>query len=1374
MESLLLVGRSAFTAAEAEELRARINGQSPSVPVASLRGSWVYFVKAKTPSSVAVIVEKLTRWLDLPDQEDESVVLPSANDATTTTYYISPRNISPWSSKGTSIAGVCGLGEHLERIERGRAVTVTFEAPCDGEAVEFKNLLSDRMTEAMTTTPPDLAAMFREGQRFPLEIVDIFAGPAEPLDVLRDYNDKCGLALDESEMEYLVEVFRKQGRPPHDVELFMFAQVNSEHCRHKQFNARWTVDGVDMGQSLFGMIRNTHKTTPDFTVSAYSDNAAVLQGETASFWAPDYSTGSWRLSKEVVHVLVKVETHNHPTAISPFPGAATGSGGEIRDEGAVGRGSTPKAGLSGFWVSELLIPDREAPWEVDLGRPAHFASGLDIMLEAPIGSARFNNEFGRPCLLGCFRTLLTDVGKEAGKASSEWRGYHKPIMIAGGVGTVRPQHALKDPEDVHDGAHAIVLGGPGMLIGLGGGAASSSASAEETAELDFASVQRGNPEMERRAQMVIDACVALGDQNPIAMIHDVGAGGLSNALPEIVKDAGFGGNFELRQIHTADPSMSPLQIWCNESQERYVLLVNTEGLNRFVSICRRERCPFSDVGNVVAKDADGNSRLILTDRDSQNGPSPIDLPMDDLFPAGRRLERVVETRDLGLPAFDAAAELQSVCGPDASKGDVIAEAARRVFHMPSVGSKSFLITIGDRTVGGLSIRDQMVGPWQTPVADCAVTATSFGIGAKERNGEVMAMGERPPLALISPAASARMAVAESLLNLGAADFLGGMERIKLSANWMAAVNHPGEGAGLYKAVEALGMDLCPKLKISIPVGKDSTSMKASWKDRETGEVKSVTAPMSVIITAVTVVDDVRNTWTPQLRRYEDVGETLLMFVDLAQGRKAMGGSALAQSLGKVGNEAPDVRSTELIGDYFDALSQLHKSGVVLAYHDRSDGGLLTTVAEMMFAGRCGVSVELDELANTASVGDLLDALFNEELGAVFQIRKKDETNFKRCFATCGPPPGLIKRFGAVVPRARQTLTMRYGARPVAQLDRAEMQQWWSETSHAMQRRRDNPACADSEFRTIADSADPGISYRLRYNPAENILPLSASIGGLVRKTPRVAILREVGVNSHREMAFAFKAAGFDAVDVHMSDLVEGRSLHDFVGLAAGGGFSYGDVFGAGVGWAQSILEHRHVRQEFQNFFARADTFALGACNGCQMLTRLKELIPGADNWPTFVDNASRQYEARFTMVKIDEEEKQPQSGEARKQTHSVFFHGMGGSALPIAVAHGEGRASFPSATAQEKLVADGMAPIRYVDNRLRVAQPESYPFNPNGSPEGIAGVVSRDGRVLALMPHPERTIMADVGSYIAPDQVEGWGEFGPWVRLFKSARRWVG
>ncbi|KAK1453888.1 phosphoribosylformylglycinamidine synthase, partial [Colletotrichum melonis] len=1368
MEFLTLVGQEAYTTKQAEELKTRINKlDAASNKVVSVAGIWVYYVHLKNSDNNLIVQQKLTKWLGLPDQ---TIAQIAANTDTQKTYYITPRNISPWSSKGTSITHVCGLADNIDRIERGRAITLTFENPVSEDEIAFKDVVYDRMTETIGLSRPDLSAMFIEGQRFPLEIVDILgddvqnADAAKAVETLKSYNKQFGLALDDSEIEYLVQVFKNLGRNPHDVELFMFAQVNSEHCRHKQFNANWTIDQQRMGKSLFEMIKNTHKSNPEYTVSAYSDNAAVLQGETASFWAPDYSTGSWKLTKEVVHVLVKVETHNHPTAISPFPGAATGAGGEIRDEGAVGRGSAPKAGLCGFWVSDLLIPDEKAPWEVDLGKPAHFASSLDIMLEAPIGSARFNNEFGRPCLLGCFRTLLTNVGKEE---SPEWRGYHKPIMIAGGVGTVRPQHALKELGDVHDGAHAIVLGGPAMLIGLGGGAASSNDSSEATAELDFASVQRGNPEMERRAQMVIDTCAALGDQNPIAMIHDVGAGGLSNALPELVKDAGFGGKFELRQVHSADSSLSPLQIWCNEAQERYVLLVNKENINRFVSICRRERCPFSDVGTVAAQDAQGNAKLTLSDRDSPEQPMPIDLPFNALFPPGRRLERVVESRRLDLPAFNAAEALAAAGAAEATNtAGLITAATERVFRMPAVGSKSFLITIGDRTVGGLSIRDQMVGPWQTPVADCAVTATSFSLDSKTRTGEVMAMGEKPQLALISPAASARMAVAESLLNLGAADILGRLDRVKLSANWMAAVNHPGEGAGLYEAVQAIGMELCPQLKISIPVGKDSTSMKASWKDRESGEAKSVTAPMSVIITAVTVVEDVRNTWTPQLRRVEDVGETILIYVDLAEAKKAMGGSALAQSLGQMGNEAPDVRNVDLITDYFDALQQLHKSGVVLAYHDVSDGGLLTTVAEMMFAGRCGADLMLDGIAKSGSPNDILEALFHEELGAVFQVRKEDETNFKRCFATCGPPPGLVRTFGVVQPKGNQTLNIRYGGHtPIVSLDRAEMQQWWSRTSYAMQRERDNPACADSEYAIVSDSADPGLSYNLTFSPSENIMPLTASLGSLLRKAPRVAILREVGVNSHKEMAFAFKAAGFDPIDVHMSDVLAGRSLADFVGVAAGGGFSYGDVFGAGVGWAQSILEHKHARQEFENFFKRPDTFALGVCNGCQMITRLKELIPGTENWPTFVENASRQFEARFAMVKIDE---------SRAATPSVFLHGMDGSSFPIAVSHGEGRASFSNPNALEDLSGEGLVPLRYVDNRLKVAEPEAYPYNPNGSPGGVAGVRSRDGRVFALMPHPERTIMADVGSYVPTEQVEGWGEFGPWVRMFKSARRWVG
>ncbi|KAL1867642.1 hypothetical protein VTK73DRAFT_4065 [Phialemonium thermophilum] len=1360
MEFITLTGGSCFTLPEAKKLRDRINNSAP-VKVSAVTGSWVYYAHIRGDPSSAQ--EKLKQLLPLQDASHASSTGREPSDrGARRRYYVTPRNISPWSSQATSVAHVVGFVDQLERIERGRVITLEFEQPWEGENLPFRDVLYDRMTETLSSHPPDLGTIFTEGERRPLEVVDIFGHNQDPLQALQDYNKKCGLALDQSEMEYLVERFRELGRPPTDVELFMFAQVNSEHCRHKQFNAHWTIDGVPKDLSLFEMIRNTHRVTPDYTVSAYSDNAAVMQGLNACFWAPDYSTGSWKLTKEVVHVLAKVETHNHPTAIAPFPGAATGSGGEIRDEGAVGRGSSPKAGLAGFWVSDLRIPEAVAPWETDAGRPRHYASSLDIMLEAPIGSARFNNEFGRPCLTGCFRTLLVPEDSSASPPSLEWRGYHKPIMIAGGVGTVRPAHALKRKSDVHEGAHVIVLGGPAMLIGLGGGAASSSAGGEN-ADLDFDSVQRGNPEMERRAQMVINACVALGEQNPLAFIHDVGAGGLSNALPELVKDAGYGGRFELRQVESADKSMSPLQIWCNEAQERYVVLVNQDGLNRFVSICRRERCGFSDVGTVLPEE-NGQYRLTVTDRESKDHPRPVDVPMSVLFPKGRRLERVVASRKPSWPSFDAVALMKHAFGNELSDAELFKNTVQRVFTLPCVGSKSFLITIGDRTVGGLVARDQMVGPWQTPVADVAVTATSFDLGGM-RTGEAMAMGEKPTIALISAAASARMAVAESLMNLGAADIKGGstlgdLKRVKLSANWMAAVNHPGEGAALYEAVQAIGMEMCPQLGISIPVGKDSTSMKASWREGDVN--KTVTSPVTVVISAFSVVEDIRRTWTPQLRRVEEVGETILLFVDLAHGRKAMGGSAFAQSLGAVGDEAPDVRDVELLRDYFDALAQLHESGVVLAYHDVSDGGLLTTIAEMMFAGRVGVDLMLDNIAKSGSLKDVTEALFNEELGAVFQVRKSDEINFKRCFATCGPPPGLIKKCGIVLPRNKQQLTVRYGlSPPFISLDRGEMQQWWSKTSFEMQKLRDNPSCAESEYASILDNDDPGLSYKLTFSPSENILPMTATISGFFGKTPAVAILREQGVNGAAEMAFAFRAAGFNPIDVHMTDIIAGRSLAEFVGVAACGGFSYSDVFGAGQGWAKSILLHERARREFQTFFERPDTFALGVCNGCQLLTRIKELIPGTENWPTFVENESQQFEGRLSLVRVEDNPDRP----------SVFLHGMNGSTLPIVVSHGEGRASFSSANALQSLSESGGIAIRYVDGRGKVA--ERYPANPNCSPAGVAGVTSSTGRVLALMPHPERTILADCTSYL-PENVSEWGPFGPWKRLFFSARRWVG
>ncbi|KAH6654247.1 CobB/CobQ-like glutamine amidotransferase domain-containing protein [Truncatella angustata] len=1357
MSHEVLAGLSCFTTAEAQKLLARINELS-QVKVKDIRGHWLYFVDFKTTGKPGR--DQVEQLLDLDYTQESS----TANGDKSLDIYITPRNtVSPWSSKATAIAHVCGLKETLNRIERGRCVTIEFESPFSGEqALSFRDIIYDRMTESLTFEPPSTVDMFSAGAQSSLAVVDIFAGAQEPIAVLQEYNQKKGLGLDQAEVEYLVGVFQKLGRPPHDVELFMFAQVNSEHCRHKVFNANWTIDGQRQDKSLFEMIKNTHKKTPDYTVSAYSDNAAVVQGEVANYWAPDYNSGSWRLTKEVIHMLAKVETHNHPTAISPFPGAATGSGGEIRDEAAVGRGSTTKGGLAGFWVSDLLIPGSKRSWELDINKPAHYASSLDIMLEAPIGSARFNNEFGRPALTGTFRTLLAP---EESKKDGEYRGYHKPIMIAGGVGTVRPQNALKNEDDVHDGAHVIVLGGPAMLIGLGGGAASSNDSVEANADLDFNSVQRGNPEMERRAQMVINTCVSLGDQNPIAMIHDVGAGGLSNALPELVKDAGFGGKFELRQVEVSGSNMSPLEIWCNEAQERYVLLVNKEGINRFTKICQRERCGFSNVGTVSSKDDKSGARLILTDRESSEHPVPIDLPMDALFPPGRRLEKDVQTVKKVLSPFDAAASLREKFNLT-DMSETISKATELAFTLPSVGSKMFLITIGDRSVGGLTARDQLVGPWQVPVADVAVTMTSFGIDEKTRRGEAMAMGEKPTLALISPAASARMAVVESLMNLGAADIKnqhnvrGDLRRVKLSANWMAAVNHPGEGPALYEAVKAIGMDLCPQLGVSIPVGKDSTSMKASWKDKATGQANSVTAPVTVVITAFSLVEDVRSTWTPQLHRVEDVGDSILIYVDLAEGRQAMGGSALAQTLNQLGDEAPDVRNVELIKDYFDAVSQLHEENIVLAYHDISDGGLLTTVAEMMFAGRCGAEIDISNIAKSESVSHTLEALFNEELGAVFQVRKTDETRFMKCFATCGPPPGLIKKIGFVKQATKQSLVIRNRSTLLADLDRSQMQQWWSSTSYEMQKLRDNPACAESEYSTIPDAKDPGISYKLSFDPADTGLPLVASFKTLVGSRPRVAILREQGVNGYAEMAFAFRAAGFDAVDVMMTDILDGFSLDGFRGLAACGGFSYGDVLGAGNGWAKSILMHENARRTFENFFKRPDTFSLGVCNGCQMLTRLKSLIPGAEHWPTFVENASQQFEARFSMVQI------------REEKPSVFFDGMTTSTFPIVVSHGEGRAEFASQNQLQSLSDSGLIPITYVDNYGHAT--EQYPFNPNGSPQAIAGVKSRDGRVVAMMPHPERTIMADSSSYAPKDLKDSWGQFGPWFKMFLNARKWVG
>ncbi|KAI7279943.1 phosphoribosylformylglycinamidine synthase-like protein [Hortaea werneckii] len=1336
----------------------RLKRIASAIGAKDLQAIWVHYVASHqelTADEVSVL-DQLLEYGFYPEATNPlySTMLKaiingaSLDDSSIRLFYVNPRagTISPWSSKATSIAHVCGLEKTVQRIERGVVLAATFpQAPADGE-IPNADSLHDRMTETISTSPPDFDLMFSQLPPAPLERVQLLQGVSDPKEALKEANRTLGLALDDSEMDYLIEAYTNQlQRNPTDVELFMFAQVNSEHCRHKQFNADWTIDGVKKPKSLFSMIRNTHNAHPQHVVSAYSDNAAVLKGYEGTFWAPENSSGEWKQIKEIVHYLAKVETHNHPTAVSPYPGAATGSGGEIRDEGAVGRGSKPKAGLAGFTVSDLLIPDHRQPWELDVGKPAHLASSLDIMLEAPIGSAAFNNEFGRPCTTGYFRTLTTKL--PLGDGNEEIRGYHKPIMIAGGVGTVRPQHALKEKGSVSPGAHLIVLGGPAMLIGLGGGAASSIQSGEGSVDLDFASVQRGNAEVQRRAQEVITTCSSLGAENPIQLIHDVGAGGLSNALPELVEDAGLGARFELREIDNADRSLSPLQIWCCEAQERYVMAVAPDRLEQFKKIAKRERCGFSVVGK-----AQKEQRVILMDSESQQDPTPIDLPMPILFGKPPKMHRIVDSRKLTLPRVDSSL---STYLPKAPVQAVLGHAVDRVLALPSVGSKSFLITIADRTVGGLTVRDQMVGPWQTPVADVSVTATSLTPGIK--TGEAMAMGEKPTLALISAGASARMSVVESLMNIAAASVENRLGKIRLSANWMSASSHPGEGAALYEAAEAIGMQLCPELGVSIPVGKDSMSMKTKWEGKE------VTAPLSLIISAFGPVNDISSTWTPALRRPEDVGETVLMFVDLADGKKALGGSALAQVFGQVGDEAPDVRDVDFVKDFFHAIEQLHESDIVLAYHDRSDGGLFTTLVEMMYAGRCGAEIMLDKIVKSGRTQDVVETLFNEELGAVFQIRKKHYNEFKGVFAPLNPIS-----IGTVPKQPKQDLAMYYGTDCVYRATRKGLQQKWSQTSWAMQRLRDNPECGDAEKSNMEDDQDPGLRYKLTFKPQENIMSYTTSLTSQIRAKPRVAILREQGVNGQAEMAFAFASAGFSPIDVHMTDILSGRfSLASVVGLAACGGFSYGDVLGAGQGWAKSVLLHEGARNDFQTFFQRKDTFALGVCNGCQFLSRLTDIIPGAESWPTFERNVSEQYEARVCMVEVSD----PPSS---SQPPSVFLHGMHGSHLPIVTAHGEGRATFSSTgtSTPQHLVDQGLVSLRYADNYLN--HTERYPFNPNGSPMGITGVRTPDGRVLALMPHPERTILKDVSSYLPPGQAEEWGEFGPWIRMFRSARKWCG
>ncbi|MFZ1536073.1 MAG: phosphoribosylformylglycinamidine synthase [Chromatiaceae bacterium] len=1219
-----------------------------------------------------------------------------------------PGTLSPWSSRATDIAHNCGLNK-IRRIERGTAYwLVTPDGSltrAQQRAVEM--VLHDRMTQQVLLDEEDAACLFLQAEPRPCLRVDLLAGGRAALERA---NGDLGLALSDDEIDYLVESFIALDRNPTDVELMMFAQANSEHCRHKIFNANWIIDGQPQRHSLFGMIRHTTEQSPDQVLSAYCDNAAVIQGGEGRRFIPDPEDGVYGEHDEEIHILMKVETHNHPTAIAPEPGAATGSGGEIRDEGATGRGSKPKAGLCGFSVSNLRIPGLERPWEQDHGRPERIVSALDIMLEGPIGAAAFNNEFGRPNLCGYFRTYELGV---PGPSGTELRGYHKPIMLAGGLGNIRPEHVHKHPFPV--GSPLVVLGGPAMLIGLGGGAASSMASGASAEDLDFASVQRANPEMQRRCQEVIDRCCARGEDSPILFIHDVGAGGLSNALPELVHDAGRGGCFELRAVPNDDPGMSPMEIWCNESQERYVLAIATERLEEFKAICERERCPYAVVGETTVEE-----RLLLGDAHFAN--TPIDMPMPLLFGKPPRMLRNVHHHSFHKPALD-------LTGLD------LKEAALRLLRLPTVADKTFLITIGDRSITGLVARDQMVGPWQTPVADVAVTTRDcFGFG-----GEAMAIGERAPLALVDAPASGRMAVGEAITNLVAAD-IAAIGDIKLSANWMAAAGHPGEDARLFETVKAVGLEFCPALGIAIPVGKDSMSMKTVWL--KNGERRTMTAPLSLIVSAFAPVTDARCTLTPQLRT--DLGDTDLILVDLGAGRNRLGGSCLAQVYGQVGDKGPDLEHPESLKRFFAAIRDLAGEGLALAYHDRSDGGLFVTLCEMAFAGRCGLEIDLDALSS-----EPFAALFSEELGAVIQVRHTDTDDVLKLLHDHGLGALTFVIGSPEIAGEGAIRFLRHGEAVLAGT-RKEFQRVWSETTLAMQSLRDNPDCAAEEHDRIGDPGDPGLHVELSFDPEEDIAAPFILRGA----RPRLAVLREQGVNGQVEMATAFHQAGFACVDVHISDLMAGRiGLEGFQGLAACGGFSYGDVLGAGEGWAKSILFNPSVRDQFQAWFARPDTFTLGVCNGCQMLSNLRELIPGAEHWPHFVRNRSEQFEARTLTVEVLE-------------TPSILLAGMAGSRMPIAVAHGEGRAEFRDGDHLRS--AGNRVVVRYVENVGGIA--ERYPANPNGSPLGIAGLTNRDGRVTIMMPHPERVFRAVQHSW-HPD---GWGDDGPWMRLFRNARAWVG
>ncbi|WP_220815463.1 phosphoribosylformylglycinamidine synthase [Pseudomonas paralcaligenes] len=1296
---LILRGAPALSAFRHGKLLSQLTAKVPAVT--GLYAEFAHFAEVTgvlTADEEQVLARLLKYGPSVPVQEPAGRL-----------FLVIPRfgTISPWSSKATDIARNCGLAK-IERLERGIAYYVAGElSEADSQAVAA--LLHDRMTQLVLGALEQAAGLFSHAEPKPLTAVDVLGGGRA---ALAQANVALGLALAEDEIDYLVKSFTELGRNPHDVELMMFAQANSEHCRHKIFNASWDIDGQSQDKSLFGMIKNTYELHREGVLSAYKDNASVIVGHPAGRFFPNPQTREYGATQEPVHILMKVETHNHPTAIAPFPGASTGSGGEIRDEGATGRGAKPKAGLTGFTVSNLNIPGFEQPWEKPYGKPERIVTALDIMIEGPLGGAAFNNEFGRPALNGYFRTFEQAVQSPRGE---EVRGYHKPIMLAGGLGNIREDHVQKG--EISVGAKLIVLGGPAMLIGLGGGAASSMATGASSADLDFASVQRDNPEMERRCQEVIDRCWQLGADNPIKFIHDVGAGGISNALPELINDGGRGGRFELRAVPNDEPGMAPLEIWCNESQERYVMSVDAADFERFKAICERERCPFAVVGEAIAEPH-------LTVSDSHFGNKPVDMPLEVLLGKPPRMHRSV------------AREAEQ--GDDFSASGVdITEAVSRVLRHPAVASKSFLITIGDRTITGLVARDQMVGPWQVPVADCAVTATSFDV----YTGEAMAMGERTPLALLDAPASGRMAVGETITNLAAAR-IEKLSDIKLSANWMAAAGHPGEDARLYDTVKAVGMELCPALGITIPVGKDSMSMKTRWQDE--GVDKSVTSPLSLVISGFAPVQDVRQSLTPQLRL--DKGETDLILIDLGRGQNRMGGSILAQTYAQLGQTVPDVDDAEDLKAFFAVIQGLNADGHILAYHDRSDGGLLTTALEMAFAGHCGLNLFLDGLADDAS--ELAAVLFNEELGAVIQVRQDATPEILAQFSAAG-----LDDCVAVIgqPVNGGDVAISFNGAPVFGGERRLLQRQWAETSYRIQRLRDNADGADQEFDLILDEDNPGLSTKLSFDVNQDIAAPYIKKGA----RPKVAVLREQGVNGQVEMAAAFDRAGFSAIDVHMSDILAGRvSLDEFKGLVACGGFSYGDVLGAGEGWAKSVLFNSRARDGFAAFFARKDSFALGVCNGCQMMSNLHELIPGTEFWPHFVRNRSEQFEARVAMVQVQE-------------SASIFLQGMAGSRMPIAIAHGEGHAEFESEEALLEADLSGTVALRFIDNHGKVT--ETYPANPNGSPRGITGLCSRDGRVTIMMPHPERVFRAVQNSW-RPDE---WQEDGGWLRMFRNARVWV-